>query len=193
MKKTIYLLRHGHTPLTGTYIGSTNSPLSEKGVDQIKSLKNCDDLKSVTNIIASPLLRCKQTVDNLDLSIATRYEKSLKEIDFGRWEAKTFKDISESDPELVDSWLKKPEEFTFPDGESVAQFKKRVEQAFHIITSLEDTRILVVAHGGMIRYLICRFLGLNYEKFNSFKMDVASYAEIEYYDDFSLLAAINKK
>ena len=193
MKKTIYLLRHGHTTLTGTYTGSTNCPLSDKGVVQVKSLKDCDDFNSVTKVVASPLIRCKQTVQTLNLSVPTTYEKSLQEIDFGNWEAKTFEEISKSDPELCQRWLEQPSNFTFPEGESIDVFKERVEQTFNIITSLKDKKILIVAHGGMIRYLICRFLNLNYEKFNSFKLEVASYAEIEYYDDFALLAAINKK
>lgn len=192
MKKTIYLLRHGHTPLTGTYIGSTNCPLSESGIMQVKRLKNSEELNSVTRVIASPLLRCKQTVEILDMAVSTTYEASLQEIDFGRWETKTFAEILKSDPELCSSWLKNPADFTFPDGESIEVFKKRVEQAFNAITTLEDEKVLVVAHGGMIRYLICRFLGLNYKKFNSFKLEVASYAEIEYYQDFAMLAAINK-
>lgn len=190
--RKLFLLRHGHTPITGTYVGSTDIELSERGVQQIKNLATCSDFQSVTQVIASPMLRCVQTIENLNLHQPVEYQTDLREIDFGLWEGLTFKEVLALYPEECSQWFAAPNSFRFPQGEAVEEFTARVSKIREILDGYTDQDLLIVAHGGVIRYLICLLLGIPCEKFNQFRLDVAHYAMIELYEDSAVLAKLNR-
>lgn len=190
--RKIYLLRHGHTPITGTYVGSTDCGLSKKGVTQIKEFAKSNRFLSIQHIIASPMLRCVQTVEHLNLDVPVEYHPMLREIDFGLWEGLTFAEVSEQYPEQCQKWFNHPSSFSFPDGESIPSFHDRVHNILPIIKRYNDKDLLVVAHGGVIRHLICLYLGVSFEKFDNLRLDVAHYAMLEFYDDHAVLAQLNR-
>lgn len=190
--RKLFLLRHGHTPITGTYVGSTDVELSPLGVEQIGKLAINADFQSVTQIIASPMLRCVQTVETLKLLQPVEYGANLREIDFGLWEGLTFDEVFAQYPEECNEWFAKPNSFRFPHGESVGEFRSRVAKIPEIIERYVDHDVLIVAHGGVIRTLICFLLGIPSEKFNQFRLDVAHYAMIELYEDSAVLAMVNR-
>lgn len=190
--RKIYLLRHGHTPITGTYVGSTDCGLSQKGVEQIKKIAIHSHFQSTQHIIASPMLRCVQTVEHLKLDVPVEYHATLREIDFGLWEGLTFAEVSKHYPQECEKWFANPNSFSFPDGESIPSFHERVRNILPIINQHSDKDILIVAHGGVIRHLICLLLGVPFEKFDSLRLDVAHYAMLELYDDHAVLAQLNR-
>jgi len=190
--RKIFLLRHGHTPLTGTYVGSTDCELSDLGVEQIKKHTTSADFRSVSQILASPMVRCVQTVEYLGLSQPVEYNGNLREIDFGLWEGLTFQEVSDQYPEKCAEWFDKPNSFRFPQGESIQEFTARVSSIPGDLDKFVDQDLLVVAHGGVIRHLICLLLGLPLDKFNQFRLDVAHYAMIELYEDSAVLSKLNR-
>ncbi len=192
MKKTIYLLRHGDTRFTGKYIGSTDCPLSDKGFRQIEKHRRAQTFSRVTTLFCSPMLRCKQSVEALQPASNVQYTPLLREIDFGLWEGLTFAEIYERETSLCKSWLNNPGDFVFPEGDSIASFRMRINDFVDQLKDEADENILLVTHGGVIRCLICCFLQLPFEKMNSFKMDTGTYAMLELYDDTAVLAAINR-
>lgn len=163
----LFLARHGEVSNTGAYIGSSDPPLTEAGRMQALSLARALPL-SPLRCLCSPLVRARQTAGIVARyhDLAPEYIADLREIDFGRWEGLTFPDIEAADAELVGRWLAEKADFTFPEGENIREFRRRVCALAPALTALGDT--LVVAHGGVIRILICLFLGLELDNYLSF-------------------------
>jgi alpha-ribazole phosphatase len=58
---------------------------------------------------------------------------------------------------------KKDPDFVYPDGESFRQMQQRSVQFIESIAGAnQDKTVLIVVHAGIIRGLICHFLGLDY-------------------------------
>jgi broad specificity phosphatase PhoE len=190
--KQLFLLRHGQTAARGRYIGSTDLPLApegERGVEQIASLLR---QKEFDAIYCSPMLRCRQTLDILALEQTSHICEELREIDFGRWEGLTFAEICEQDGEIVDSWSRWSEDFSFPQGESLRDFLNRIMQIKKKIAEGPAEKLLLVTHGGVIRHLICSCLGLAPEKYLLFDVQPGLFAVVDLYRDGGILAGLNQ-
>lgn len=168
--KEIFLLRHGNTGQGQRYIGSTDVGLSAGGIEEIHDLQHFISEFSFNSIFCSPLKRCRETCELLHLRGNIIIDERIREIHFGRWEKKTFKEIEINDPILVDQWARTESNFGFPDGEQMEDFIKRIADFSKYIKSLDGDRILLITHGGVIRHLICSFLNLNFENYLYFQI-----------------------
>lgn len=191
--KELYFLRHGDTGLQGRYIGSTDAPLSDSGLIQARKTGEVLREKGVTKIVCSPMLRCRQTLEQLSLSCTCQFNELLREIDFGRWEGKNFSEIVQVDKELVDSWVKEPETFSFPGGELLVAFNNRVAEFRDQLETMTEDTILVIAHGGIIRHLICLLLGLEADKYLLFDVKPGCFCSIRLFDEGGVLTGFNIK
>ena len=191
--KELYFLRHGATGLQGRYVGSTDVPLSRQGREQVRKTGLLLREKGVTSIFCSPLLRCRQSLVELELAGSCNFSELLREIDFGRWEGKNFTEIVHSDQHLVDSWVADPLHFCFPGGESLPSFTQRIALFVKELTGGGEDTILVVAHGGVIRYLLCLLLGLPVEKYLLFDVEPGSFCSIRLYPEGGILTGFNIK
>lgn len=85
----VYLARHGQTPLneSGVLRGLTDPPLDEAGHDQARRLAAVLGARGLCAVIASPLLRARQTAqpvaDRAGLEVGT--DPCLVDRDYGRW------------------------------------------------------------------------------------------------------------
>jgi broad specificity phosphatase PhoE len=83
---------------------------------------------------------------------------ALREVNYGALYKKKKKWVAEHYPQY-----KKDPDFVYPEGESFRQMQQR---SVAFLTSLANTHpqqtVLIVAHAGVIRGLVCHFLGLNY-------------------------------
>ena len=156
----IYLLRHGQTPQAGTYTGSTDVELSTAGREQITSLASVLQAIDFDHCFCSPLVRCRQTLSLLDLSSETSFTESLREIDFGSWEGLSFEQIEKAYPDQLRDWVSKAEAFRFPGGEKIDDFNSRIISWFNNLLTKQFNRVLIVAHGGVIRVALCHLLGI---------------------------------
>lgn len=191
MTKRITLLRHGKTGLSGKYVGSQDVPLSTDGVSQIKSLKTLFKKYPIDVVISSPMLRCRQSSEILFPQNLLNYDEDLCEVDFGSWEALTFQEIVKKNPELVDEWSKLSDEFCFPEGECIAAFVARVEKVGARIKKSAKKDIMIVAHGGVIRNLLCYFLNLDPSKYLLFNVKKGRYATLDLFDEGAVLTGFN--
>ncbi len=191
--KELYFLRHGATGLQGRYIGATDVPLSRQGREQVRKTGLLLREKGVTKIFCSPLLRCRQTLEELELAGTCRFREQLREIDFGRWEGKEFTEIIHSDQPLVDLWVADPLHFCFPDGESLHSFTRRIALFIPELSNAAEDIILVVAHGGVIRHLICLLLGLSVDNYLLFDVEPGSFCSIRLYPEGGVLTGFNIK
>lgn len=157
----IYLLRHGQTTQPGTFTGITEVLLSDAGEDQIREIAPLLKSVDIEHCYCSPLVRCRDTLRLLELSCDFTVDRSLKEINFGLWEGLDYNRIKQDFPGEIKRWDKQRERFSFPGGENVGEFNTRVKQWFDDLVHKGHNRVLVVAHGGVLRVGLSTLLGID--------------------------------
>jgi alpha-ribazole phosphatase len=190
-EKDLYLLRHGETGKQGRYIGSMDVPLSETGREQVRGTAKLLRRKNIDTIFSSPMRRCRQTCELLEIDCPNVVSPLLREVDFGQWEGKSFGEIVACDPAGVDRWTSDPETFCFPGGEPLAAFRHRVSTFKKILDNNNGKRLLLVAHGGVIRHLLCSLMGLPSEKYLLFDVQPGSFTSLRVYSDGAVLTGFN--
>lgn len=153
-------IRHGETDLNrlGCYLGHLDVPLNDRGNEQIDRL--LDGFFDVTRIFSSDLMRCKQTAKILAGSKEIYYTSALRELNFGVWEGKRYEEIMQTDADRTVSWYQDPFAISPPLGETLQQLGSRVDGWLVDVRSwlLDDDVILVISHGGPIRWVLSRWL-----------------------------------
>ncbi len=141
---TIYLIRHGKTEANEKhlYCGSTDIGLSEKGKEALCKLEyRISDVRRIT----SGMRRTNETFKLLFGDVPFGIEPRFREVDFGIFEMHSYEQLKNTT--LYQTWISGDNENNIPPwGESGAQMKKRVLEAFSELQ--EDT--LVITHGGVI-------------------------------------------
>lgn len=191
MASRLILLRHGRTGLSGRYVGSSDVPLSEEGRKQILDLRPDLGTIKIDGLLASPMLRCTQSANLLDLGLPMQLDPDLREIDFGRWEGKSFAEIEAQDPALVQHWASGADDFCFPGGEATSGFANRIDTVKNRLLASDARTLLLVTHGGVIRSLICGLLGLSQSNYLLFQAAKGHYSTINLYDGGGVLTGFN--
>lgn len=190
------LARHGETVWNaqGRYQGASEIPLSERGRAQARALANHLASQGLDTIVASDLRRAWETA----LVIAAPYglevcpEPGLRELDFGAWEGLSHDQIRRCHAQALDAWQADPLGMVPPQGESLGQMASRVGEALHRLPQLgESQTILVVAHGGSLRLLICLALGLPPLAYERFHLAPGSLSELHLYPGGAVLTRLN--
>ncbi len=192
--KELLLIRHAESLHAGDrYIGRTDTPLTPFGHTQAAwiSTRLCESKPDV--VYVSPALRARETIQPFANQTKHRIveQSDLQEIAFGAWEGMSFEEIQAQAPELVTQWALNRMDFCFPGGECLDTFWKRVCRAGDALASTPEQRIAVVTHGGVIRYLLCHFLGLAPEKHRMFQIDLGSITTLKLQDGVAVLKGLN--
>lgn len=163
---TIFLLRHGAIiqRRPRRFVGQTDFPLTMEGREQAALWQTALAEVPLAGAVTSDLTRCRETAGIVlaGRDITPRPEPRLREIDLGQWEGLTVKEVSERFPgsyqrrgcDLADC---RPE-----GGESFADVQARAVAALADLAEA-DGNILVVAHGGVNRTILCHALGIPLE------------------------------
>lgn len=153
----IYLIRHGETMgnREKRYIGRTDEPLTGEAQRELEQRM----LPPVEAVFVSPLLRCRQTAEALFPGQPVRILEELAECDFGKFENKNWKELTD-DP-AYQAWIDSNGSLPFPEGEDSADFRKRCCRGFekgiaecfrkHIKSAA------FVVHGGTIMSILERY------------------------------------
>lgn len=189
--KEIFLLRHGDTGRPGVYIGSSDICLSPEGTQQVCATGKLLRSQKFDRVLCSPLLRCRQSWQQLQLDLPLCVDGLLKEVDFGDWEGKSFTEIQGENPEAVALWINDPHGFSFPGGDSLADFYRRVHFVYQRLLEDDGKKILLITHGGIIRHLLCLFLGIPMDKYLLFDIQTGAYSSIAVYSEGSVLTTMN--
>lgn len=170
MKKNlryIYLIRHGEALPPGKegpwYIGHTDLPLSPAGKDQSDRLAKRFADADLGAIFSSDLLRSLHTariISSKGSHPAVRSLSSLREIHLGEWEGRTMKDIKITCPEEYERRGSAMDTFRPPGGESFSDLADRVMPVFNEILDTTERDILIAAHAGVNRVILCSVLGI---------------------------------
>jgi len=194
MVQRLILIRHGDLGdrCRGRYIGRTDASLSAEGKRQAEALAGPVARLNGARFLTSPLRRTRETAE-IALGAHGRFEivENLREIDFGRWEGMSFAEIAAADPAAVDCWAALDDAFAFPEGEEIKAFQERIRAAAERIAADPAGTVAVFAHGGVIRFLICHFLGLPDRHHLLFDVRPASISEIRIDGGCGVLTRLN--
>ena len=145
---SIYLIRHGRTEANEKwlYCGSTDLSLSEAGREELSGIHY-----EVGNVrfLTSGMKRANETLKILFGDVPFAEDPRFREVDFGIFEMRSYYEIQDT-PEFQ-AWITGDNETNVPPGgESGAQMKQRVLEAFSDIR--EGT--VLICHGGVIAALM---------------------------------------
>jgi len=169
-------------------------PLSESGKRQAAALAGELGRLNGAHLLCSPLLRTRETAEiALGAADACDIDSDLREIDFGRWEGTGFTEIAAIDPAAVEHWAALDEDFAFPGGESIGDFSKRIGAVAGRIAADPAGTVVAFTHGGVIRFLICRFLGLEDRHYLLFDVRPGSLSEISLERGKGVLTRLNDR
>jgi alpha-ribazole phosphatase len=181
---TIYLVRHGSVvgAETRRFIGHLDVPLSPRGEREAAALARRLATVKLAAAYSSDLSRTRRTAEILagPHRLEAIAVPALREVAMGRWEGLTAEEIRALDPAAFDTWMADVGRFQFPDGESLSDVTARVWPALEAIVERHaGGAVLVVAHGGPNRIVLCQALGMPPERILSLGQDYAALSIIE--------------
>lgn len=161
----IVLARHGETiwHADNRYAGSSDVPLTDRGVAQAHRLAAWAPSADLAGVWASDLSRARHTaeVSSGACGLPLRIDARLREVDFGRAEGLAPDQIEEAMPGAMGAFERDPVGHHLPGGEDPAAAAVRgIACLEHIEAAHPDQRVLVVAHGTLMRLMLCSLLGM---------------------------------
>lgn len=182
------LVRHGETEwnVEGRMQGHLNSPLTERGRQQAFALADHFAPGEITRIVSSDLGRCLETVTPLagriDLEIET--DSGLRERNLGMLQGLTRKEAGRRPRgEAADFDFSDPD-FLPEGGETLREVFSRTTGAVQAIALRHPgERVLVVTHGGVLKCLFHRAVGLPIEMPRRFSIHNAALNRIHIQGD----------
>lgn len=158
----LYLIRHGKTYCNEErlYCGKSDVSLSNKGIEELKLLKEQNSYPKCNLNYTSGAKRANETFELLYGHKNYQVKKDFFEYNFGDFELKSYEILREN-KEYINWITDNTEEVCCPNGESKVQFYKRIKDAFielirEILESSEKEAILL-CHGGTIGTLLWLF------------------------------------
>jgi broad specificity phosphatase PhoE len=151
--RRIVLLRHGETVGQSSirFHGRTDVALDAEGLAQAKAARHALRSEYFDVVASSPLQRAWSTASIVAQSAPVRIVSEFREVDFGRWEGLTAKEIEAQYPALYEDWQARAAGFEYPGGEPRGAFEARVRAGFSYVERMGAESLLVVAHKGVIR------------------------------------------
>jgi len=176
----IFLLRHAHSTANakGILAGRLeNIALSKDGYMQRDKLDSRLSETSFSQIISSPMQRCRETILNIESN--PEIVEEFQEVHYGDWTGKKLSLLS-----LKKEWRmvqKTPSRMVFPGGEALVDVQKRAMKS--VMKSIERNKggvVLIVSHGDVIKAIIAEALELDLDKFQKIVIDPAAISVLDF-------------
>lgn len=187
----IYFIRHGETVWNTLKIfqGSSNSPLTEKGILQAKKLGKRLENIEFNKFYSSPLGRAIQTSKYIigDRDIEIIPIKELQEISVGKMEGVNREIFLSTYPEEYEKFFSNSKDYNPVafDGESFVDFLKRVEDGIKKIVNAhnQDDVVAVVTHGVTLKGILKIVKNIPFEDFKNVEVPENTSLTIVNYSD----------
>ena len=173
----IYFIRHGETVwnVENKICGATDSPLTEKGIEQAKEVAAKIKEKGIKAdlILYSPLSRAKDTalIISETTGIPAQEEARLFEQNFGKYEstARDGKEFLEAKKQFLNR---------YDGGESMLHLAQRI---YNLLDDLkaEDKTYILVAHNGIARVIHSYFYEMSNDDYAAFGIKNCEIAEYD--------------
>jgi broad specificity phosphatase PhoE len=189
----LLLARHGETDYNRRwrYQGRIDLRLNQAGLLQAERLRHRLSREPIDVIYTSKLKRAEDTAGIIARGRGLRVVpcENLAEIDFGKFEGMTYAEIVKSYPD----WQPSDSSFTAYGGESLEQLARRIRAFENELRSDNpaDANILIIAHSGSLRVLLCVLLGIDIENWLRFCLTPASLTAVEDFGQKPVLTLLN--
>lgn len=157
----VYMIRHAETEGNAKkqYIGSTDEPLSEKGIYCLLAKKKAGIYPKADFVYSSPMLRCRQTCRVLYGDTPFKLIPELSECDFGDFEGKCHEELKDNPNYRI--WIESFGKRGMHGGEDADAFRRRCCSAFkniiNEVISEKYENTAVILHGGTIMAILEKF------------------------------------
>jgi alpha-ribazole phosphatase len=193
----LLLVRHGESEFNHArrFAGFIDIGLTEEGCRQVEKLRERLSGEKIDAVYSSDLKRAVRTAEiateGRNLTITTCPE--LREINYGDVDGLPFSEIQARFPDLAKQLSVSELELEFPGGETFTSFVDRVATFKERLAkhSQSDT-LLVVAHGGPLRALLCSMLGISQSSWWQLSVDNASLSIVETHSRGAVLSLLNE-
>ncbi len=152
MKSKICLIRHGITEgnKRKLYYGHSDIDLAEEGIEALKkqAAEGLYPDGEGADFYTTDLKRTQQTLKLIYGERKFTPLASLKEINFGDFEMKTYQELKEI--KEYQEWLRNPQDDTLapPNGESIRGFYDRIAAGFEDLKNRHALKELAMRHSG---------------------------------------------
>ena len=194
----IYLLRHGEVERAEAmrFIGHLDVPLSPRGEAQCARQAARLRGAGLAAVFTSDLSRARRSGEIIGAphGLAPRALPAFREMDMGRWDGLTSKELQAREPDAFRDWMARVGEFPFPGGEDVPALVARVWPAFERVAAAHAGQaVAIVAHAGPNRAILCRALGLPLTRLVALGQDYAALTVLERADGRWRLLRLNER
>jgi alpha-ribazole phosphatase len=193
----VWLIRHGETAREATHLchGSMDVGLSERGRWQMDQVAEYLRSEPIACIYSSPRSRAREGARAIASAVSQPVElvEDLREIDFGDFEGLPYDEIAVRYSDLYRRWMEKPTEVLFPNGESFAEMRTRILNAFLSIRRKHDGQtIAIVSHGGVNRIVLAGALQIPDECIFRLAQDYAAINLVAFTDGSPVVQLMNR-
>lgn len=153
---TLYFVRHTESLSNseGKISGITDRGVSDNGRIQLERLAQRFRDVTLERIIASPLIRTRETAGAVNRyhSLDIETDKRVIEIDIGDWEETDWIKLKKRGGELLERWQLYPDLFEAPNGDKMVDFYARAAKTVDEIAAGNDNKaVAIVTHGCFLR------------------------------------------
>jgi len=172
----LYVTRHGETDFNvqKRYCGSTDIPLNQRGIEQAKQLSEKLNEINFNIIVASSLIRAKQTAEIINeyRNIPLILLDGFKERNLGVYEGLTHEEIKEEYPSFWGRKCTRELDDAPTNGETIRQFDERITKALlKLEKEYSEKSVLLVTHGGVAMIINRYYNNLSFEEmYNGFRL-----------------------
>lgn len=177
----IYFVRHGETEMNAKnmFYGWHDVDINEKGIEQAEELRATFREIPLDAIYSSDLLRARHTAEIIAEGREVRTEAAFRELYYGKWENRTWEDMTEQDRAALRQWRTDWTNCVMPEGESFAAFYARVTEGLvRIIRENKGKHILIVSHNGALSAMHCHLTGAGPKGFWNFNSKQGHYSAV---------------
>lgn len=187
-----------------TFAGWVDKPLTARGETQAQATAKRFSSEKIDVVLSSDLIRARRTAELIAAphALEVRVESAFRELNYGAWEGLGLEEIERDYLDIWQARQRDAESVAPPDGENYADLWRRLEPAWESLVNgfAADANVVLVAHNGTLRTLICHLLGAPVNNLKRIQtsncgvslVEIARNADIEYsISDEIVLRTIN--
>src|SRR5580698_2548162 len=176
----VYLARHGETAwtVTGQHTGLTDLPLTDRGENNARQLREPLSQLTFAKVFTSPLQRAMRTCELAGFQSVAEVDPDLVEWNYGEYEGRRTVDILRERPD----WQLFRD--GCPGGESPQQVAARADRVVRRVRA-EAGNVLLFSSGHFLRVLATRWIGIEPVNGRCFMLATASLSALSYENSLS--------
>ncbi|HEY7339964.1 MAG TPA: histidine phosphatase family protein [Ktedonobacterales bacterium] len=180
----LILARHGEAEGSREFRfnGSSDVPLTPHGLAQARLLADALYPCAPVAVYSSPLARARATAETIatQANLAVQVLPGLREQSYGSWERLTADEARQRDPKRFAAWSA-GQRIAPPAGEALSAVRQRVVACVCELAERHmGETVVLVAHVGPIKVLLCAALGLPLIGARRLWIDPASYSVVDW-------------